>query len=587
MVRRQRRARGNIEPLPSGGFRVRVYAGRDPVTGRDYYLRESVPPGPKAEAQAERVRTRLANEVYERRNPRTDATVAQLVERHLREADLADDTLDTYTGYVKKHVVPLLGRIKIGSLGADTFDSFYAELRRCRDHCRKERDRVDHRTPLKHACDDRCGPHQCRPLAASTVRQIHFILSGALRRAVRLGWLATNPIDVAEPPAPPKSNPRPPTPEQAARIINEAWRDPDWGTLIWLTMIVGHRRGELCGIRWRNLDLKSGVLHLEKSIAQRGRRKWEKDTKSHQDRRVVLGADTVELLNEHYARCVARAAALGLKLSDDAFVFSLAPDAASHLLPDSVGQRYSKLAKRLGIDTSLHKLRHYSATELVAAGVNIRTVAGRLGHGGGGTTTLRTYTAWVSEADQRAAKELVGRMPSRPQAATLPPMIEFTPTSPFETIAVAIRDGIYDGRHPIGLPIPSVKALARTHGVSASTAQRAVKLLDEWGLVSVTSGRPTIVQPRGNGSDLIDKARVTEEPSVGARPLDLEVRQLGSTIAALTTQADPSDTAVLHRHLVGAVKRAGQEIATIEDFELVVRQAGDDTVLRTYVVLSA
>ena len=81
------------------------------------------------------------------------------------------------------------------------------------------------------------------------------------------------------------------------------------------------------------------------------------------------------------------------------------------LRPDSVTQRYGRLAKRLGIKTHLHALRHYSATELIAAGVDPRTVAGRLGHSGGGSTTLRVYSAWVSEADQRAAVSLARRLP--------------------------------------------------------------------------------------------------------------------------------------------------------------------------------
>ncbi|WP_412739786.1 tyrosine-type recombinase/integrase [Krasilnikovia sp. MM14-A1259] len=77
-------------------------------------------------------------------------------------------------------------------------------------------------------------------------------------------------------------------------------------------------------------------------------------------------------------------------------------------------QRYDRLAKRLGIDSHLHALRHYSATELIAAGTDVRTVAGRLGHGGGGATT------WLSEADQRAASALSGRMPARPVADSSP-----------------------------------------------------------------------------------------------------------------------------------------------------------------------
>jgi integrase len=99
-------------------------------------------------------------------------------------------------------------------------------------------------------------------------------------------------------------------------------------------------------------------------------------------------------------------------------VFSLTPDWSTHLLPDSVTQRYRRMAARLGIDTHLHALRHYSATELVAAGIDIRTIAGRLGHAGGGTTTLRVYVAWVSEADQRAAAVLGPRMPTRPKSSS-------------------------------------------------------------------------------------------------------------------------------------------------------------------------
>jgi integrase len=68
------------------------------------------------------------------------------------------------------------------------------------------------------------------------------------------------------------------------------------------------------------------------------------------------------------------------------------------------------MAKRLGIRTTLHRLRHYSATELIAAGVDVRTIAGRLGRGGGGTTTLRVYAAFVNDADQRAAAALARRL---------------------------------------------------------------------------------------------------------------------------------------------------------------------------------
>ena len=576
----KQRARGSIDKLPSGGYRVRVYEGVDPMTGRDHYLRETIPAGPRADREAEKVRTRLLADVDEKRNPRTNATIAQLLDRHLEMAQLDQSTLDTYRGYVKKHIRPLLGSKKVGQLDADVLDSFYAELRRCREHCtgRKE---IDHRTREPHECDQRCGPHLCRPLSASTIRQIHFILSGALRRAVRWKWVAANPMADADPPSPPKPNPQPPTAAEAARILVEAWKDPDWGTLVWLTMVTGLRRGELCAIRWQHVNLAIAVLSLDKSISQRGARTWEKDTKTHQQRRITLDQETVRLLVEHRTRCQARAAALGIELTDHAFVFSLAPDGSTHLRPDSVTSRYRQFARRLGIKTSIHKLRHYSATELIAAGVDVRTVAGRLGHGGGGTTTLRVYTAWMSESDQRAAGNIAARMPALPSRLA-DETFEFEPASPYEHLAVELRDRILGGKLVADLPIPPVKQLAVEHGVSVTTAQRAVRLLKDWGLVEVNTGRRTLVRPPAR-ADAAGKLARRSSRRTSAELLDLEIRRLGETVSRLSTVTDPADAGALRKLLGDAVRRDGGEASAVGDYEMVVRYSGERGVVAIFV----
>jgi integrase len=95
---------------------------------------------------------------------------------------------------------------------------------------------------------------------------------------------------------------------------------------------------------------------------------------------------------------------------DGTWLFSAQQDLSKPRDPSAVTRRYSRLASKLGIDTQLKQLRHYSATELLTAGVDLRTVAGRLGHGDG-TTTLRHYAAWVGSADQAAAKTIGSRMP--------------------------------------------------------------------------------------------------------------------------------------------------------------------------------
>jgi integrase len=250
------------------------------------------------------------------------------------------------------------------------------------------------------------------------VRQIHWILSGAFERAVRWKWIAVSPTDAAEPPPQPKPTPSPPTAAEAASILNEAWKDPSWGTLVWVTMVTGQRRGELCGLRRRDYERGARILRVHRSVGGTTRSDLqEKGTKSHQERRIALDGETIAILDEHLERQDATAKELDLALDDSAFLFSLGPDCATPLLPDSVTQRYNRLADRLGVDTTLHKLRHYNATELIAAGVDLRTVAGRLGHGGGGTTTLRVYAAWVTEADQRAADSVAARLPRRPRPA--------------------------------------------------------------------------------------------------------------------------------------------------------------------------
>jgi len=503
-----RRERGSIDALASGALRVRVYAGTDALTGHRHDLTETVPRDhPDAANEAVRVRTRLLNQIDEQRHPRTKATVNELMDRYLELLDVDATTRRTYDGYIRIHVRPLIGSVSLSRLDGETLDSFYLVLRTCRVHC-DGRPFVEHRsTDPEHACDEKCRQHSCHPLATSSIHQIHGCLSGALKRAIRWRWISVNPLDQAEPLRTVTSDPDPPTPEQAAAIVNEAFKDWSWGVLVWLAMTTGARRGELCAVRWDRLDLDRKLLSIRTSIAQLGALTWEKDTKTHQQRRIALDEATVGLLRAYRDRCDADAAELSVTLAGSARLFSLAGDHSTWIKPDSVTQRYRRMCARLGWKMHIHQLRHYSATDLIAAGVDVRTVAGRLGHGGGGATTLRVYSAWVSEADQRAASNMKGRM-SLPPAATTKSATErgaavIDENAPYRRIAADLRGAIASGVLKPGDPLPAMKEIAEQYDVALSTAHRAVSVLTSAGIVNASRGRRAVVAETRHRAGLV------------------------------------------------------------------------------------
>lgn len=414
------RIQGNIE---ARGDSLRVRAGPDPVTGRPAYLRETVcGTDDAARRTARRTLNRLVAEAEKARRPSSVVPLGQVIDEWLRVVEHEDSTRETYLGYIERTIKPALGSMSIAKLSVRHLETLYAELRRCRIRCDRQ-PFVEHKAAGGHDCVAvKCKPHVCKPMAASTVRQIHAIISGALSAAVRWDWLESNPARMAQRPKQKPPEPDPPSPAEAARLVDEAFRmDEDWGTLVWLVMTTGLRRGEVCILRWTRVDLDVGQIEIRSSYRLRKGIGTEKDTKTHQMRRIALDTETVVLLRELKQRWRARLAKLELELTDDMYVFTGYRQAVPTVpySPHGVSSRYKDMADRLGIDTHIHALRHYSATELLSAGIDLRTVAGRLGHGGGGATTLRVYAAWVAASDRKAAEILGSRMPRHSGSAPL------------------------------------------------------------------------------------------------------------------------------------------------------------------------
>ncbi len=101
---------------------------------------------------------------------------------------------------------------------------------------------------------------------------------------------------------------------------------------------------------------------------------------------------TCELFQEWSQHRRAEARALGVQVPEDAFAFSPDPAGRTAWNPDTMTHRYRRYARRVGIASSLKELRHYSATQLLAAGTDLNTVAGCLGHAEG-SNTLKFYAS--------------------------------------------------------------------------------------------------------------------------------------------------------------------------------------------------
>jgi integrase len=163
-------------------------------------------------------------------------------------------------------------------------------------------------------------------------------------------------------------------------------------------------------LRWSDVDQRRSSLTVARSI----RHGVDKtvlvvaQTKTGRDRRVSLDARTLELFAEYRRRAERWGADAQVELSADGYILTLDPTGGTPMKPDTITGGFSRAARRVGVKLRFHDLRHMSASLLISAGTDVRTVAGRLGHADA-STTLRIY-AHAFEARDRPAAEVLGAL---------------------------------------------------------------------------------------------------------------------------------------------------------------------------------
>ena len=128
--------------------------------------------------------------------------------------------------------------------------------------------------------------------------------------------------------------------------------------------------------------------------------------RTHQDRWLAIDPDTCVLIATHLDEIRAALAAVGVELADDAYPFSNDPAHTRPWNPDWATHKVADAADAAGVELDIKGGRHYTAGQLLAGGFDLRNTAARLGHSGGGATTLRHYADPVPEVDRRAAAYL-------------------------------------------------------------------------------------------------------------------------------------------------------------------------------------
>lgn len=266
-------------------------------------------------------------------------------------------TFDSYRRNIEIHVIPRIGDARLQALRPLDLTRYYTEL--------LESGRRDGRGGL----------------SAKSVRNIHLILHRAFADAVDLLYLRTNPAAAA----------KPPRVKASESVVIRYWTGPELRTFLdanedhrhwplwYLAANTGMRRGELVGLRWRDVDLTTQRIFIRNAIISVAYKSHDSVPKTRRSQRTIdIDDRTVEILLQHRTAQNAERTGLGIRGQAE-FVFTKPDGSPFH--PDLIRQAFNRRVERTSVPRiRFHDLRHTHATLLLKAGAPPKVVSERLGH---------------------------------------------------------------------------------------------------------------------------------------------------------------------------------------------------------------
>jgi len=281
----------------------------------------------------------------------------------------------SYDLYITKHIKPVIGHVQLKDLRADTFQKFYNEKL------------------LSGRLDGKGG------LNPKTIKNMHNMIHAALEQALKNNMIARNISESVVLPKAIKQEMRVLSPKEQQKLLDIA-RENRLGMAIVLDLATGLRLGELLALQWKDIDMKTGILTVRRSINRL--KSFENNdgnktsivisdpkTKSSKRQIPLQNIILAELRIYKAKQTKEKKAALNKYQSNDYIFASLFGEPIE---PRTFQDVFYGITEKAGIENAnFHCLRHTFATRALEAGIPAKTVSEILGHANI-STTLDLYS---------------------------------------------------------------------------------------------------------------------------------------------------------------------------------------------------
>lgn len=382
------------------GYEIRVSCGID-INGKKlgkskiWIPDEGMTPR-QIEKELERQKVLFEEEVKTGICPDNKMRFAGFSKRWMEEYAKVNLTIKTYARYeiYLKRINQGIGHLKLKDITPLQLNAFYRSL---------EAEGVNQRKRY----DENGNLINDGKLAPKTILDHHRVISKILSTAVKWGLLEKNVAMRADPPKVPHREISYLNENEVRQMLTLLNNEPiQYRTMITLLVYTGIRRGELCGLEWRDIDFENQVMHVSRSSQYIGNKTMitkEPKTKSG-IRHFSLSLTACFLLKAYQRWQEEQKINAGDQWEESDRLFTSWNGKPIH--PDTITDWFSKFIKRSGLPyVTLHSLRHTNATLMIAEGTDVCTVSRRLGHANT-ATTLNIYAHALKSKDKEAANTL-------------------------------------------------------------------------------------------------------------------------------------------------------------------------------------